>query len=180
MITKTPIITIKLYSSSRFMIIPWYRDFLDTELYKYNMTAKQVNNFKVIIKQALDLAVDRDIIDSNPVDAYKLPTRIRAAAIPEPETQVFKELELAAIYHVTTYRDDKSYIVPLMVEFAFKLGVRNGELVTLKWTDIIDDNHIYIQRTEVRYYEIDAKGNKGNYKHDIDTPKTEQDFVKFF
>lgn len=76
--------------------------FLDGELYKYNMTAKQVNNFKVILKQVMDLAVDRDIIDYNPVDAYKLPYNIKKPADPDKKTQVFNVVELAAIYHLTT------------------------------------------------------------------------------
>jgi integrase len=65
-----------------------------------------------------------------------------------------------------------------MVALAFKLGLRNGELTTLKWCDV-DGDYIHIVRSETKFYELDEKGNSGKLIHDVRELKTEAGYNKY-
>jgi len=69
---------------------------------------------------------------------------------------------------VTNYLEQNQDIINLGILLLFKMGLRIGELSALKWSDI-QDNIIYIHRTEVRY-----KDENGKYVYEVrDFPKTE-------
>jgi integrase len=155
------------------------QDFLDGELYEYDMDKQKYYNFSVILNQVLDLAVEKGIIDQSPMDRYKLPVKLGMKKRPDPETQVLNDEELALLYKIITDRSDKYYIVPLLIELALQLGLRNGELVALKWTDI-DGDYIYIQRTDIHYYDIDAQGKPGKRIRAVSDPKTKAGIRKIY
>ena len=123
---------------------------------KYDMDYHQYGNFSLIIKQELDYAVDRGIIDSNPFKSVKIDKKrvLRAEHKKPDETQVFTLEELEFIYDCAEKdfledRRPKHKLVPLAVQFLFQTGLRLGEVAALRYDDI-DGDEIIVRRM-VRY-----------------------------
>ena len=144
---------------------------------KYNLSKKKYYNLTVIMRQCLDYAVIKSIIPANPLSKVRIESKLFVKQKKKSnETQVFltSEQELIEAEALTDFEKSAS-TAPLAILLDFQLGLRLGELVSLKWSDI-EDGHLYIQRTEVRqhtqfpdgswsapYYEISehTKSNAG-------------------
>ncbi len=123
---------------------------------KYDMDYHQYGNFSLIIRQELEYAVDRGIIDSNPFLSVKIDKKrvLRAEHKKPDETQVFTLEELEFTYECAEKdfledRRPKHKLVPLAVQFLFQTGLRLGEVAALRYEDI-DGDEIIIRRM-VRY-----------------------------
>ena len=119
----------------------------------HDMTKNCYYNMSTIIRQALDYAVELGIIDKNPFREFKVDGRrlFRKSKKPESETQVFTDEEVGWI----TRRAWEDYTIPgrkvfrlapLAVIFQFQTVVRVGELCALKYSDVMNDVDIHIQR----------------------------------
>lgn len=133
--------------------------FLDTwahNLIKTNqMTKKNYYNATVIIRQVFDYAVDKNIVETNAFRAFKVNTKLFVRQKKEKsETQVFLDDEKPKIIQdmIRRYLNNPKSTAPLAVILDFEIGVRIGELVAIKTTDIVGD-YLSIQRQEVREYE---------------------------
>lgn len=120
------------------------------------MTKKQYYNTTIIIRQALDYAVDCQIIEKNCFRDVKIDTKLFKRIKKKPdETQVFLIYEQQLI-EKEAYKafDETKLPACLAIPFCFLTGLRVSELVAVKWSDIGEEkeNHIHIQRMEVVEY----------------------------
>ena len=136
---------------------------LNEAINEYHLTRKSLNNLKSIFNGMFNYAYDVNDITSNPTLNLKIEnTNIRQESLKQPKTEVFNESELSTfidyIYqHYLEYRP----IVSLAILLNFQLGLRVGELCTLKHSDI-DMNHktLAIQRMERSYRPIEMVNGK--------------------
>jgi integrase len=91
------------------------------------LSAKRLRNIVSVLRVALDAAVERDLIESNPLITFRV--RRRSAASRE-DIDPFSAQERAAILSELRGQDRN------FVEFAFWTGLRTSELVALDWSDI--------------------------------------------
>jgi integrase len=104
---------------------------------KLGLSSKRVNDIKKVLGTIIEDAVRDEIIPSNPVRKSRpLP------AHQQKEVEPFSLDEIELILHSATGQD-KNLIATL-----FMTGVRTGELIGLKWSDIdFDKREISIKRT---------------------------------
>lgn len=120
----------------------------------YQMTKTQYYNMSIIIRQALDLAVSKGIIEKNPFSEVQIKTKMfRSGRKKNDASQVFLIEEQPQIESLAESDFHESgYTVCLAVALCFQIGVRIGELVALKWSDIFEEkkNYLHIQRMETK------------------------------
>lgn len=135
-----------------------------------------------IVRQAFEWAVKKKLIEKNPMDGFELAKNmLRKNKKPVDETQVFNDEEVKMMLSSINNRSNKNYMVPLMILYDFQSGIRDGELTTVKWTDIDNEGYIQIQRTETKYYELDKNGNKTNYVYAVrDWTKSNAGYRKLY
>ena len=128
--------------------------FCNTLVKEHELTAKEYSNVKTIIKGLFEYAYDQEMIRENIFNRVKISVRFRQKKLKTGETETYSSDELALLqdylldaYHRT---GDNAYIA---VALNFYLGLRVGELVALKWSDLTDAQHLHIQREELRDHE---------------------------
>lgn len=127
---------------------------------KYGLTTKELGNMKFIFRDMMKLAKKRGIIRENPFQEVEVKTTAckpqkkhndtSRVYLPEEKEKLFLALnkELLCKPDVTD-----SYAVFLL----FKLGLRIGELVALKWEDIdLRNREIHIHRMETLKEQADG------------------------
>ena len=143
-------------------------DFVLDAIHDNKLTAKGYSNLRTLLYGIFRLAKKKHLID------YSITSLAKDFDISEKDfrqvdkpddKEVFMVDELPI---VTNYLEQNQDIINLGILLLFKMGLRIGELSALKWSDI-QDNIIYIHRTEVRY-----KDENGKYVYEVrDFPKTE-------
>ena len=131
-------------------------EWIHSMIRQYCMDKHQYGNFSLIIRQELQYAVDRGIINDNLFNYVRVDKKrvLRQEHKKTDETQVFSIKELDGICacaekdYVGNKRP-KHKLAPLAVVFLFQTGIRLGEVSALKFEDVLDDE-IIIRRT-VRY-----------------------------
>lgn len=136
-----------------------------------SLTKKQYYNMAVIIRQSLDLAVEKGILLENPFSKVKVDTKLFAPVRKKAdETQVYL-LDEQPLVEKEAYRDFSraNSSAPLAIPFAFQTGLRVSELAALKWSDIGEEkeNCIHIQRMETREYERRPDGSWGGERYTV-------------
>lgn len=126
------------------------------KLKNYPMNNHQYGNFSLIIRQMLDYAVAKEIVDSNLFKLVKVDKkRVLVQEKKKPDhTQVYTESEEKLIIEHAweAFRKDRNYVqhfVPLAVVFMFYTGLRVGELASVRFSDI-EGTVLHVQRI-VRY-----------------------------
>ncbi|WP_349946719.1 tyrosine-type recombinase/integrase [Lacrimispora sp. BS-2] len=113
------------------------------------LTKTQYYNMSMIIRQCLDYAVDHELIPLNPYNQFTVDKKLlKKVKQPEDGTQVFLTNERPLI-ECEAWLDfeEKGCTSALAIPLAFQLGVRLGELITIKETDISPDGkYLHIQR----------------------------------
>lgn len=140
-----------------------------------NLTKKQYYNNTVIIRQAFAYALEKGYIQTNPFEHVKINAKLfRKVPKKEDSTQVYLIGEQKQIVE-EALRDfaEKGHTASLAVALHFQLGLRIGELVALKETDI-NGNYLMIERMEVRKErkKSDGKWTQAGYLV-VDHTKTE-------
>ena len=150
----------KFYYNNSIVDIPLYKldkKTLDIWAHKLirdnNMTKKKYYNTTIIMRQALDYAIDSHIIDYNCFNNVKIDSKLfRKPKKKADETQVFLINEQKLIEQ-EAYKDfeETQSTSCLAIPFAFQTGLRVSELTSLKWSDIDEEkeNYIHIQRMEI-------------------------------
>lgn len=113
------------------------------------LTKTQYYNMSMIIRQCLDYAVDHELIPLNPYNQFTVDKKLlKKVKQPEDGTQVFLTNERPLIEcEAWSDFDEKNCTSALAIPLAFQLGVRLGELVAIKETDISSDGkYLHIQR----------------------------------
>lgn len=146
---NTSIIDIPLKKLNKLTLDEWAHRLIKD----YHMTKKQYYNASIIMRQALEYAVDLGMIASNPlaevsIDGKRLFRQIKK----KPDyTQVFLKSEIALLLNMAWddfYSGSRktNRLAPLAILFQFQTGVRLGELCALRYEDIDSSGYIRIQR----------------------------------
>jgi len=122
-----------------------------TDMHKLKKSEATMKHVRKILHIAFALAVKDKIISANPAEGIDIPTR------QAPTRKVLTADEVARFLAVM----DKSRWIH-SVKFALVTGVRRGELLALKWSDI-DDEKITIRQSVTRYGQGDTKSRKERY-----------------
>lgn len=125
-----------------------------------NLNKKQYYLVICIIKQMLEYAVDKQIINDNPFDKVSVSKKMfQHNKKPDSKDQVFLEKEQMLIADAARekYSHRPWCITPLLVLLNFQLGLRIGELVSLKWKDV-NGNYITISRMETTTFSVGENG----------------------
>lgn len=154
----TPIIKIPLVQLDKVTLDTWAHELIR----RYSLTKTQYYNITVIIRQSLDLAVDKGIIEKNPFSDIKINSKLfRIIKKKADATQVFLMEEQTQIENEAIHDFIESdYSACLGIALCFQLGARLGEMVALKWSDINEEksNYLHIQRMERKIHTQQADG----------------------
>lgn len=158
----------KYYENEKIINIPIYElnyitldEWAHTVINKYELTKKQYYNMSIIMRQLLEYAYEMNIIDINPFSRVKIDGKMfRHVIKPKSETQVFTEgdEEVLCSLALKHYHNFPKSITPLAIIFNFNVGMRVGELVSIKWCDIENEKYLHIQRMEVADYSLSDDG----------------------
>ena len=110
-----------------------------------------VQKYRSILFSILDKAVDNEIIQKNPLDKVSAPKPILNLEYSEEEkADPFTEDEMQLILdHANMY--NRNHYLRSFILLMFASGLRPGEVVGLKWTDICFDRKIIqVNRTRQR------------------------------
>jgi integrase len=136
-------------------------DFFHEVIRDFNMTVKELNNMKFIIKDMLIMAKRSNLISVNPF----LEVDIKTYACKPPSkksdrSKIYLPKEKEKMFNVLNHElmdcpeNTDAYAIFLL----FKLGLRIGEVVAIRECDIdFKNNEIHIHRTET--LEEDSNGN---------------------
>ncbi|WMJ87386.1 tyrosine-type recombinase/integrase [Anaerocolumna sp. MB42-C2] len=128
---------------------------------EYDLTKKELDNMKLIFKDLMKYAKKKGLILSNPYDDVEIklngckppnnPKDESRVYLPEEKEKLFRQLNKRLMQ--MPYETD-AYVVFLL----FKLGLRIGEAVALKWSDIDwEAREIHIHRMESRVEDENGK-----------------------
>lgn len=143
-ISKTPIKKITTE-----ILFNYFKSIID----EFNMTREELSNMKIIFTKAFSKAKDENIINLNPllkVDFYHEDINCRTIVKKADGSKVFLEDEAITLFK---YLSETETVPSLAIQLSFQLGLRIGELVALKWSDI-NNGEIFIQRMEHKNYEL--------------------------
>ena len=122
------------------------------ELVKDNqMSRKEWTNVKTILKGMFEMAEEKEYIKDNPMHKLRITVKFRQVNKKLGDTETFNTDEVQRLYEYLDERYDKSGDIALLaVKLNTMIGLRVGELVALKWGDVIDEQHIHVSREEIR------------------------------
>lgn len=130
---------------------------IQTLLNKHQDIAKStVNKMILVLDQILKSALKDGLVQGNPVDRERIvnPSRIVHSRDALPEEAYFDILD-----HLHVLRDSDRRLLALMA----LTGMRRGEVLGLRWDDILFDKNLIMVRRNVTYVTNDPQ---------VDTPKT--------
>ena len=117
---------------------------------EFALTNKEWVNVKTILNGMYDFGRRMHYFNENPVGNIRITVKYRQVIKKTGRTQTYNTEELAAINSYLDERYNETGDVAYMaVRVNFMMGLRVGELVALKWTDI-EGIQIHVVREEVR------------------------------
>ncbi len=124
----------------------------------FNLARKEWTNVKTILLGMFEYAMRKKYLTVNPMNDVKILVKYRQVIKKTGKTQTYNTEELAELNRYLdakfTETEDLAF---LAVRINFYLGLRVGELVTLKWSDWEDDTTLHIVREEVREQESNTR-----------------------
>lgn len=132
------------------------------------LSNKSIVNMKNILSSALQKAVDLDYIIKNPVNAIEL------KRVMKPDITVLNRIEERMLI---TKLESENFCgkYDFAIYLGLKLGLRNGEVAALKWSDIdFTSKIIHIRRRVKRVKNINAAPNEPHTILQISTPKSKE------
>ena len=146
----------KYENKKRTLTAEQIENFFHKTIRQYQLSVKELNNMKLIMSDMLKMAYKRKYIDFNPYNDVDVNTNackqvIKHTAssrvyLPDEKEKLFKALNDEIILKPNS---TDCYAIFIL----FKLGVRIGELVALKWSDIdYKNSEIHICRMESKDY----------------------------
>lgn len=136
------------------------------DLYKNGKSSNIIKNLNKLFKVFFNYALDEDYILKNPCVGKKLviPGEDK---IQEREVEVFTNEEIETLKnHLNGYRHK------LLILLALGTGLRQGELLGLKWSDIDTKNSELKVERSIKQVNIIAEDGSKEYKTIIQTPKS--------
>ena len=124
---------------------------------EFNLSRKEWTNAKTILKGMFTYAIRKKYIKENPLDAVQILVKFKQVVKKTGKSETYNTEELEQI---NQYLDEKFLETQdlsfMAVKLNFMMGLRVGELVAIKWTDICDENQLHIVREEIRDQENGA------------------------
>lgn len=118
---------------------------------EFNLPRKEWCNAKGILNGMYEYAVRKKYLTENPMNKVQILVKYRQVVKKTGKTETYNSEELSAMNDFLEHMyEDTSDVSFLAVKLNFLLGLRVGELVALKWSDLCDDNHLHIVREEIR------------------------------
>jgi integrase len=136
---------------------------LYNDMYKKGLSTSTIKNVKAPLSQALDQAVKNELIYSNPCKNAVVPK------VPPRKSRAFTVEEQERFLEVltdTTFAD--------FFRFAFKTGMRCGEIMAVTWKDVdFTESKLIINKT-ASVVEDRSEDRKTKYKTILDLPKSDK------
>lgn len=147
---QTDFINMPLIQFTKIQLDNWAHNMIKT----YEMSKKQYYNMSIILRQELDYAVEKGFIEKNVFEDVKINTKMfRRVKKKSGATQVYMTDEIPKMINdmARRFANDPSNTAPLAVMLDFETGIRIGELLALRKSDISPDGcYLHIQRQVVR------------------------------
>ena len=148
-----PIVDIPIESLNKIELESWILHLIRDN----NMTKNCFYNASLIIRQVFQYAYDAEIIKENTFDRVKkdLGRMFRKVRKPSDETQIYTNDEIAALEELIwkdfAVKGKKNYrLAPLAVLFQLYMGMRVSEVCALKYSDVLENGKLHIQRMLVK------------------------------
>lgn len=145
------------------------KEYLQLTILEEKLRKRGYSNLKSLLNGIFRYAYEKEYISKNPMDGIKVSlANIQQPTRKSKEEVVFTTIEKDLLRDFIK-ADSANYknTTPYAILLSFQLGLRVGELVSLKWSDI-KNNIIHIQRQEVIYNKYDDNLNKiANSVHEI-------------
>lgn len=118
---------------------------------EFVLTQKEWSNIKTILIGMYDYAVRKKYLTVNYMEKIRIVVKFKQVDRKTGKTETYNTDELKELNrYLDTIYTETNDTVYLAVKLNFMLGLRVGELVSIKWNDLVDLNHIHIVREEVR------------------------------
>ncbi|MBN7575982.1 recombinase XerD [Clostridium sp. 2-1] len=159
-IKSSPIASLPLNDIKSLQIQKYYN-----KLFKNGKTTSQIFNLNKLLKHFFTYAVNEGYLLKNPcIGQIVIPGEVE---INNNEVEVFTDEELIAILSYS-----KNSIIKDIATVCISTGIRRGECLGLKWSDLDSDAmEINISRTVSTVAVIDKDGNR-KYETIVQIPKT--------
>ena len=117
----------------------------------FNLSRKEWTNVKTILNGMFNYSLRKKYLSVNPMEQLQIQVKFRQVIKKTGRTETFNSDEIATLNsYLDEYYDMTKDTSFLAVRLNLLLGLRIGELVALRWEDMIDENHIHIVREEIR------------------------------
>lgn len=118
---------------------------------EFNLTRKEWCNARTILNGMFGYAVRKNYLTENLMNKVQILVKFKQVVRKTGKTETYNSEELAEINRFLDREYEETQDASfLAVKVNFLLGLRVGELVALKWSDLCDANHIHIVREEIR------------------------------
>lgn len=143
------------------------RKFYNSIRYKDNgemLSLNYLKSIKTILKAIFDRCIEKDIIQKDPLFNFKLPST------PEKThtDRIVNEADLKKLVKAAAGHKRLKYIIGILL----LTGMRIGELLALKWTDVDVDGHIIYVKHSVNKKYIEEDGIVKSCGPQISSTKT--------
>ena len=132
-------------------------DFLELQkqcnlLVKNNaLSSREWQNVKTILSGMFDFAFKKHYIEENIMRDVKITVKFRQINKKTGKIETYQTDEQSRLLKYLSEEYARTGDTALLaVQFDFYVGCRVGELVALKWSDIVSFNHLHICREEIR------------------------------
>lgn len=117
---------------------------------EYNLTRKAWQNAKTILNGMYEYAMKKGYITVNPLLNLKITVKYKQTCKKTGRTETYNTEEYNSLMeYIDKHLEQKFDVALAAVRINFTLGLRVGELVALKWTDI-EGTKVHVVREEVR------------------------------
>ena len=130
--------------------------FFNSVITNYNLSRKEYNNMKGIMIALIRIALDEEIIHTNPMTGLYIKSKFRAIRKKTDGSKLYLNDEYITL---VPYLETQNTMQSLCILLMFQLGTRIGEAVALKFSDIEYDR-ISIVRMEEKKVRYDVEKNK--------------------
>ena len=137
------------------------QEYLQNTIIKEKLRVHAYRNMKSIFNGIFKYAYNKEFITKNPMEGLEVSTsNLERPSKKSKEEEVFTRKETALIKdYIKADVANYNNTVPYAILLSFQLGLRVGELIALKWSDI-SNGTIHIQRQEVIYNQYDENLTK--------------------
>ena len=132
---------------------------------KSQVSSRTIQGVRDTLSQALEAAVNMELILKNPVRGVKMPRE-------ERDAEESKAIPIELRHKILEGVADDPIMKPIITTLMFT-GLRSGELLALTWEHVnFTHGVIFVQSAVINKPEIDASGRHTGYTNMISAPKT--------